>query len=388
VTLSDRFSRFSGPRSGARPVRALPTSRALGAAVLGHALIAGGLAGCASEGAPDTRRELLESWTRDLIVPLYADFEDRSSAVQASLDGLCSAPTRDALVAAQSAWSDAREPLKRAEVFAFGPYSRPEFRIGPKIDSWPARPPEIEELLAGETAVDPASVAELGIWLKGMPAIEYLIYPLDGSLAALAEPRRCEYLRSLGDELVSRARELHLAWAPEGQNFADQVSGAGRTSTAFRSLRDAFSEVINRMGFTVENVRRDKLGGPLGDAAGGTANPDVAESRFSGRSIQDILDNLAGLEVLYFGDPARNLPGVTRYAAERGQNFDERVTAAIGAARGALSALAVPLTEAVSSEPERVREASARLGELQTLFQVDLIGALGLSLSFNDNDGD
>jgi uncharacterized protein len=355
---------------------------------LGAALLASGLAGCASEGAPDTRRELLESWTDDLIVPLYADFEDRSTALQTSLDGLCSAPTPDGLADAQSAWSAAREPLKRAEVFAFGPYSRPEFRIGPKIDSWPARPAEIEALLASETSVGPESIAELGIWQKGMPAIEYLIYTPDGSPASLAEPRRCEYLRSLGGELVSRAHEIHLAWAPEGQNFADQVSGAGRTSTAFRSLRDAFSEIVNRMGFTLENVRRDKLGGPLGEAVGGRPDPDVAESRFSGRSIQDILDNLAGLEVLYFGDPARNLPGVTRYVAERGQNFDERVTAAIAAARAALSALDVPLTQAVTSQPERVRDASARLGELQTLFQVDLIGALGLSLSFNDNDGD
>jgi predicted lipoprotein len=357
---------------------------------IGAALLAAlGAAGCASKGAPDTRRELLESWTTELIVPLYADFEVRSQALEMSLDQLCTALSPGALDAAHGAWSDAREPLKRAEVFAFGPYSRPEFRIGPKIDSWPARPAEIEELLASDSAVDPATVAELGVWQKGMPAIEYLIYPPDASaLTTLSEPRRCEYLRSLAAELVSRAHELHLAWAPEGQNFADQVSGAGRTSTAFRSLSDAFSEIVNRIGFLVENVRSDKLGAPLGEATGGTADPNVAESRFSGRSILDILDNLAGIEVLYFGDPARNLPGVTRYVVERGQNFDDRVTSAIAAARSALQALDAPLTQAVTSEPERVRDASARLGELQTLFQVDVIGALGLSLSFNDNDGD
>jgi predicted lipoprotein len=356
---------------------------------IGAALLLGGIAGCASEGAPDTRRELLQSWTTELIVPLYADLEGRSLALKASLDGLCSSLDVGALDAAHVAWSAAREPLKRAEVFAFGPYSRPEFRIGPKIDSWPARPADIEELLAGGTPVDAATVAELGVWQKGMPAIEYLLYPPDGlALTTLAEPRRCGYLSSLGGELVNRAHEIHLAWAPEGQDFAGQVSGAGRTSTAFRSLRDAFGEVVNRMGFLIENVRRDKLGGPLGDAAGGTADPDVAESRFSGRSIQDILDNLAGVEVLYFGDPARNLPGVNRYAAERGQSFDERVAAALGASRSVLQALDLPLTQAVTGQPDRVREASDRLGELQTLLQVDLIGALGLSLTFNDNDGD
>lgn len=347
------------------------------------------LVSCASEGAPDTRRELLESWSTQLIVPLYAQFAERSQALATSLDALCAAPAEATLESARSAWSAAREPVKRAEVFAFGPYSRPEFRIGPQFDSWPARPDSVEELLASDSPVDPATVAELGVYNKGLPVIEYLLYPPDASaVTSLADARRCEYLESAGLDLVSRAREIHLAWAPEGGDFAGQLSGAGRTSTAFRSLRDAFSEVINRMGFTVENTRRDKLGGPLGEATGGTPQPAVAESRFSGRSIQDILDSLAGLETLYFGDAARNIPGVARYAAERGQNFDASMSAALGAAREALLAIDVPLTEAVLSEPEPVRDANARLGELQNLLQVDLIGALGLTLNFNDNDGD
>jgi len=347
------------------------------------------VAGCAAEGSGDTRRELLESWSLELIIPAYADLEARSQALASSLDALCSAPAQPALDAARTAWSAAREPLKRAEVFNFGPYSRPEFRIGPQLDSWPARPDTVEELLAGTGPVDAATVATLGVWHKGLPVIEYLLYPQNADASAqLADPRRCEYLESVGTELVARAGELRLAWAPEGSDFAGQLSGAGRTSAAFRSLRDAFSEVVNRMGFTVENVRRDKLGAPLGTGAGGTPQPDAAESRFSGRSIRDILDNLVGLELLYFGDPSRNLAGLQRYASERGQNFDAQMTAALSASRAALLEIDMPLTAAVASEPDRVQAASDRLGELQSLLQVDMISALGLTLSFNDNDGD
>lgn len=352
------------------------------------ALVAG-VAGCASEGEGDTRRELLERWSTELIVPLYAEFEQRSVAVAGALDTLCATPSETTLAAARAAWADARERFKRAEVFAFGPYSRPEFRIGPKLDSWPARPDTVEEWLAGSDPVDPATLATLGVWHKGLPVIEYFLYSPEASeLTRLGDARRCEYLRSTGAELVSRARELHLAWSPEGGDFAHQLSGAGRTSNAWRTLRDAFGEVVNRMGFTLENVRRDKLGRPLGDMTGGVAQPDVAESRFSGRSVRDILDNLAGIEVLFFGDPARSLPGVSSYAIERGQSFDDRFRAALDAARASLDAISVPLSEAVTTEAERVREASTTLRDLQTLIQVDLIGALGLSLNFNDNDGD
>lgn len=354
----------------------------------GVALLAA-LAGCASKGSGDTRRELLESWSTGLIVPLYADLETRAQTLQTALDALCAAPSQAALDGARTAWSDAREPLKRAEVFNFGPYSRPEYRIGPQIDSWPARPEVVEELLASDDAVDAAAIAQLGVWQKGLPVIEYLLYPPEGdAVAQLSDARRCEYLQSVGTELVSRADEIRTAWAPEGGDFAGQLSGAGRTSAAFRTLRDAFGEIVNRMGFTVENVRRDKLGAPLGQSGNGSPQPDAAESRFSGRSVQDIEDNLVGLELLYFGDATRNVQGVTRYATERGHSFDAEMTAALAAARSALNAIDMPLTAAVSSEPDRVQEASNRLGELQNLLQVDMISALGLTLSFNDNDGD
>jgi predicted lipoprotein len=347
------------------------------------------LCGCASEGEGDTRRALLERWSTELIVPLYAEFDQRSETVASSLDALCAAPSDQALADARTAWESAREPFKRAEVFAFGPYSRPEFRIGPKIDSWPARPDDVEEWIAGESAVDPATLATLGVWHKGLPVIEYFLYsPEASALEQLGQARRCEYLRSTGAELVSRAREIHMAWAPEGGDFANQLSGAGRTSTAWRTLRDAFSEVINRMGFTIENVRRDKLGRPLGEMTGGVTLPNETESRFSGRAIRDILDNLSGIEVLFFGDPARSLPGVSSYAIERGENFDARFRAALDAARAALEAVDVPLGEAVNTEAAGVRDAGERLRELQQLIQVELISALGLSLNFNDNDGD
>ena len=116
--------------------------------------------------------------------------------------------------------------------------------------------------------------------------------------------------------------------------------------------------------------------------------PNETESRFSGRAVRDILDNLSGIEVLFFGDPERSLPGVSSYAIERGENFDERFRAALDGARAALEAVSLPLGEAVNTEADRVREASDRLRELQSLIQVDLISALGLSLNFNDNDGD
>ncbi len=344
---------------------------------------------CSNPGAPDTRRELLVSWSTGLIVPSYEGLSLEAGELESSLDALCAAPSAETLDASKAAWLAAQGSLKQAEVFAFGPFSRPGFRIGPQLDSWPARVDDVEEVLSSETPIDPPAIAGFGVWRKGLPVVEYLLYPPEGDAVALANsPRRCEYLRSLGAEVANRADEIYMAWSPEGGNFAEQLSGAGRTSTAFVSLSAAFGEIVNRMGFTVENIRTNKLGHPLGEDSGGAATPDYVESRFSARSIDNIHDNLDGIETLYFGDDARNIPGLRRYVTERGADYDAEMTDALAASHQSLDAIGAPLSAAITSAPDRVRDASARLGELQALIQVDLIGALGLSLSFNDNDGD
>jgi predicted lipoprotein len=261
-------------------------------------------------------------------------------------------------------------------------------RIGPKIDQWPLRVPveDVEELLASDAAVTPAAVNQMGVNRKGLQVAEYLLFTPD-ALTALADARRCEYLVSVGQELETRALELREAWDPAGNDFAGELSEAGRGRTAFADLHDAFSEVVNRMGFTLENLRTEKLLKPLGTTNGAPA-PDQVESRFSGRTLEDMRDNLAGIELLYFGDPTRSIPGLDSYLNERGRSYATQMRDDLSAIREAIDAIPEPMTEAVSSSRERIDAANDAVSNLQMLIQVDIINTLGLQVSFNDNDGD
>ncbi len=356
-------------------------------------------AACASRGEGDTRRELLGEWSQELVVPLYAELQSTTDQLSEELSALCQQPSEAALEAARQAWIATRHPLKRAEVFAFGPYSRSEYdRIGPKMDSWPARDATVEELLASGDEITAASLAERGVWTRGSPVIGYLLYAGSPStLEALGNARRCDYLVAAAVDLAARAEDIYTAWRPEGLDFAAEMSGAGRTGTAFSSLRDAFGEIVNRMGFTLENIRAEKIGGPMGETSGGTPIPERVESRFSQRSLADIEDNLMGLEWLYFGSsaggggagsPGGPFRGLDAYVRERGVAFADPFRDGLEASRRALGAIDGPLSRAVVDQREEVALASDELGELQRLIQTDIIGALGLTLNFNDNDGD
>jgi predicted lipoprotein len=345
-----------------------------------------------AQSAPeDARRELIKNLGEQVFLPNYRELEARIETLGERAGELCDAPDDERVEAARAAWWEARAPLKENELLAFGPYVEEPGRYGPKLDFWPARVENIEALLAGDGAVDAESVAAFGTAEKGFPVVEYLLYtPNLDVAAAFDDERRCEYLGSLIADLGENAEGLNSAWDPSQGDYLDELVYAGRTSKAFATLDLALGEIVNRLVFTVENARGDKLGGPAGTRTDGTPQPDSAESRFSGRSLEDVRDNLRGVRSVCLGrnqEPADASLAAHLRRIDRG-DLAERLEVAFEASFSALDAIPEPLTETVESDAAPVLAAVAELAELQRLLQVDLIHALNLVLTFNDADGD
>ena len=329
----------------------------------------------------DFRQRLLTDWSLQVALPAYARFERNAADLDVVSQALCAAPSSATLDAAKAAWDAARGPWKETEVFAFGPYRDEPLRLQPKVDFWPLRPDSVDAVLAGSEALDAAGIDGLGAAAKGLPVIEYLLW--SGDAAAFVD-RRCDYLLGLTADVAIRAGQMRAAWDPAEGDYAGELARSGRGG-AFETLHDGFAEVVNRMAHTVENMRFDKLGKPVG-LDGGSAQPDKVESGPSGRSIQDIQDNLTGVAALYHG--AGEGIGLRDYLAFRGKDYDAEFDARLSAARAALDAIPGQLTDAVRADADAVRAAIDALGELQLLIQVEVANALSVNLAFNDADGD
>lgn len=353
--------------------------RALGLAAL--ALVA-----CSQPSKPraDTRRELLKGLGEQIFLPRYVEFESLAAELDARAGELCDDPTDDTLEAVKSAWWASRAPWKRNETVAFGPYADPTF-YGSAIDFWPCRPESVETVLAG---TDPIDASTLGDAAKGLPAIEYLLYE-PGLGPVEVDTRRCEYLRVVTADLASEATAIREAWDPASGNYLGELVDAGKGSKEYDSIEMALGAVVNRLVYDVEAARNAKLGAPLGNRTAGVVQPGEAESRFSGRSLEDVRDNLRGVEEVFFGadiDDAQSLAaylegiGVEELVPEVRDSFD--------ACYAALDAIPEPLTESIVTNPTEVQAAVDAMGVLQTLVQTDVIGRMGLMLTFSDADGD
>ncbi len=342
-----------------------------------------GLLGCGPEAIPDRRRELMRSWGTQFLLARYRDTGLLIDELDDAAGALEDSPDDARLDAARSAWSRARRPWKEAEVFEFGPAEEEPLRYGPKIDFWPARPSEVDAVLSGS---DPIVADDLGAAAKGFPAIEYLLFD-EGALEAFqTDPRRHEYLQLLVSDLGRQLDGLRDAWDPDEGDYLSELVDAGGSSKTYDTLSMALSEMVNRMGFLVETIRADKL--DAGIAANGTPQPDKLESRFSGRSVEDIEDNLKGVELLYFGDEEGGILSLDDYLKHRGHQLAHAMRSALDSSRRAVGELDSPLSLAIQDDQPNVEHAIETLAELQRLIQVDVLGALSLSVRFSANDGD
>ncbi len=341
------------------------------------------------------RSAMLQATVDSVIIATYADFETRSQALEQASQDFCTAPSQNTLDTLQEAWSTARQSWKQGDAFATGPYRENPYRVGPLIDFWPARSDAIDEFIDSSNTIMPIDI--WGTVLRGLPVIEYLIFdPNAGDDAILAGfndagagARRCEYLNALTGDVYTQAQVLRRAWANDGDNYRGEFIDADNTSETFDSLHAAISELFNRMVFAVENIQELKLGKPMGKRSGGKPQFDSMESRFSQRSIEDMRDTLDGVEAMYLGaQTSAERTSFQDYLKSRNASLDSRVIEHIDAARNALQALPEPLDEAIRQSLLLVESAYEALATLHRTLAVDVAGALAITITFNDTDGD
>lgn len=332
--------------------------------------------------AEPPRSEVNEALADDLIMAGYRSFQIEATEMAAAVAAFCDAPTDTTLSEARTGWWGARGAWKQVEIVQFGPIVEYPERLGPKLDDWPVNESAVEELVEGSGELD---FDAMGSATRGLPVVEYLLYvPDEGILSVLATgSRRCAVLSGAAADVQANAERMVEAWQAAWRDRL--ASPTPDDDDMYDTPQDVVDEWVNRMVFTVENIRATRLGKPLGDAAGGELQPDAIESRYSGRSLQDARDAFSGVEKAWNG--AEDAVGVRNLVIDDGALVD-RIDMLMEETRGRLAAIPETLEDTIVLEPEVVVLAQDALQALQVALQVELAQSLSVTITFNDNDGD
>lgn len=361
---------------------------------------------------------VLDHIADQVILPAHQAFVDATESLALTAANYCDGGLDADLPAVHHAWLTAQTAEQHVELYNFGPWTEFPELLGSRINSWPAAPNNIEALLGSETPLTIEELQRKGSRERGLPVVEYLLFEDRGDDAlndGFVETRRCDYLVAATADLREQAKALHDAWSPDGGNYVTKLIRPDGSDMMFETTHDALSELVNRMWFAIENLRRDTISKSL-TSSPANANPLAAEGARGDAVYDTMIATLDAVEELFLGAPAcsgddslatpKNIPDVgceplpndgsnpstpsiDRLLAERGRPdvvlaFEQEVRGA----RASVRSLPADWSNAVYDGRASVATMSDELKDVQLILQADVFNVLGLSIAFNDNDGD
>lgn len=340
------------------------------------------------------RQGMLQNITSQIIIPAHEDFVVKAEELETAVTTFTNDPTLANLEAAQDAWREAAMSRTSLLAFRLGPVD--DSLLHSRLDNRPARDTFIEQSIAGDVTIDAAFIESIGSSSIGLGAMEYLLFdPEGGSEAALARfteaenaDRRRSYLQATAQNLPVKATALLQLWLPEGDNYARAFIEADMDGG---ELQGSMNMLVNQMISDLEEIINTRLGKPTGNTSTGQARPDLVESPFAFWSLPRIQSTVEMMHTVYTGGDGLGFDDYLDFLEAEGEGstplsqvIDEQFTITLAA----FAAIEGTLHTAVTDHPEQVNAAYEEVRTLLVLLKADMTNHLGITLTFNDNDGD
>ena len=278
--------------------------------------------------------QVLSDIGNNVILPTYASFKGSASSLVIALSDYqllleTDSASGEELASVQAQWVETMVAWQAAEVLQLGP-AAPVGALEPavgamglrdEIYSWPTvnQCRVDQELVEAKFGDDTFFEQELNN-VYGLDASEYLLFaagtdnacPPQASINSqglwdeLSEAdltqSRVAYSLALASNVLSRADELHAAWAVDEGNFVADFANAGLGNSVYSTSQEALNDLSDAL-FYIEKVVKDyKLARPAGILGCSQITcPENVESRFSRMSKEAIIANLQAAHSIFTG---------------------------------------------------------------------------------------
>jgi uncharacterized protein len=336
---------------------------------------------------------MLTNIGENIITVGYADLKISVDSLIYYTDLFTTTPSTLALVALQQSFIKAYLAYQHISTFEFGPADTELIRAN--FNTFPCDTTQINSKITnGDVAL--GTIADLDA--KGFPAIDFLLYGnTANNVHVLAKfttdtdaTNAKNYLTALVNELQSKTDIVNTAWSKTGGNYINTFE-----SNTASNVGSSIGLLVNQINFDFEILKNAKIGIPAGKRSMETPLPKKAEAVYSAKSLQLVLENLKSIENIYFGRDKQNIDGVgfddylIHVDAKHGSGtLNDAIKDKITTAKAKLLLVPESLSQSVVNNASLVTDAYNELQQLVVLLKVDMTSALGVSITYQDNDGD
>ncbi len=335
---------------------------------------------------------LLSNLGENYIIPAYTNLGGDINQLETSVAAFANTSDISNLQAVRGSFEVAYKSWQSCSMLEFGPADATILRGSMNI--YPTNTTQIESNIeSGNYNLDAASNASA----KGLPAMDYLLYGTGFDEAEVVAyftdetfgAARLQYLQNIATDMRVKVDAVLQEWVPSGGNYLDTfVSSTGT------SVGSSLGLMVNALMLDYERFVRDgKIGIPAGVRSAGVTRPTAVEANYSEMSKELAVECLNAYQKLYLGNALQtdaSGQGLDDYLTALGreqlsQDIDAQFTTVIND----LSALEDrPLSVTISSNNQSVLDVYAEMQKLVVLLKVDMTSALGVLISYQDNDGD
>ncbi|HAD96986.1 MAG TPA: hypothetical protein DCG19_06235 [Cryomorphaceae bacterium] len=337
------------------------------------------------------RNAMLRNWSEQIIAPAYAHFDDQLNELQNAWIELAQNQYDSAhFVALHQDFKNCYLAFQQIKSFEIGPAADQSFRA--QLNTYPADTSLIRQnALAGITNLQNAS----NIAAKGLPALDYLFFSKDAAAQITGTGNEAAAYRNYVDAVLmdidAQWNPVYKAWVSPGNYSADFEEASGNATGS------ALSQVVNALNKDYELVKNAKLGFPAGKKTLGKTYPHACEGYFSGLSKSLAIANLKAIHNFYRGlsfNGTQQGPSLMAYTEALGattfdgQALDEAIDLQFAAAIKAMEQIPAPLSIAVDQYKTEVDAAYLEIQKNVIMLKTDMPSAMGVLITYQDNDGD
>jgi predicted lipoprotein len=325
------------------------------------------------------------NYARDVVTPAFKTLAGETKKLSEAADDFAAEPTQDGFAALRVAYDSVSDAWMQAQFFRLGPLGAQQ--RADRFEYWPEKRPIIDKQLAAllasakPEALSAEKFAQASVAVQGLPALERLLYGDTARQVLSAGPEqkaRIAVIKAIAHNLDALAQEIAAAW--EKVSTDPKVAAMPFTQDPNEAVAQLYAGLMTGL----QVVSDHKIAGPRGQTID-KAKPKSAEQWRSGRSLKNVKLNLQGLRAAML-----NPSGFAALLTPEQAPLKTEIAAGFDAAIAAAEAAPEPLDSAVT-DPEGRKKVGALLiavNHLRDILKQKVPAALGISLGFNELDGD
>ena len=341
---------------------------------------------------------LLTNLADNYIIPSLDAYKSRIITLNIHVDSFIENPNTSNLRLLRTNWEEALLSWQDVGFLDFGPSEY--ILLRKQTNTFPIDTTELNNFI---TLADWNLEYTSSYDSKGLQALDYLLFKPGHTESELItyfqnNTNAKNYLKALAEDLNQNISYVTNQWVSYREDFINDFE-VTQSNFSTNSQGSSISNIINALCLHYEfYVRRGKVGLPLGVFNGFSQLelPELVECYYSGKSTQNLVRSINSLRKYVTGSSYLNNDnglGLDDYmdfvnAEQNSQQLSTVIDNQFLTILDELNNINGPLSEEIINNKSQITQTYQELQQLVPYIKVDMTSALGVLITYQDNDGD